>query len=275
MKTAYRSIFLFVYFSICPFFLAACTQTPTPTVESVQFTLVADTSTAPLVDELVAAYRADRPYVTIQVEHAANAERALEALRAGQFDLGGISWLPQGAKTGDTLWYRPFARDAIVVITHPTNPVGGLTLLQLRAIFQGQTIFWDELGGLSLEAIPVSREAGAGTRQSFEDLVMGERNVTPTAVVMPSNEMVVEYVSTTPGAIGYVSSGWLTPAVNLLAVEGTTPSPASVEDGRYLLAHPFYLVARAEPHGGLAEFVDWAWDGGGQEIVKRCYAPAP
>ncbi|MGD9100378.1 MAG: hypothetical protein PVF45_07850, partial [Anaerolineae bacterium] len=69
--------------------------------------------------------------------------------------------------------------------------------------------------------------------------------------------------------------GWLTPAVNLLAVEGTTPSPASVEDGRYLLAHPFYLVARAEPHGGLAEFVDWVRDGGGREIVKRRYAPAP
>jgi phosphate transport system substrate-binding protein len=256
-------------------FLAACTQTPTPTVKTVSFTLVVDGSTAPLVDELVGAYLADRPHVTIQVERTANAERALEALQAGVGDLSSVSWLPEDIKAGDGLWYRPCARDAIVMITHPTNPVGGLTLLQLRGIFQGQTLFWNELGGLALDVIPVSREDGAGIRSSFEALVMGRRDVTPTSVVMSSNEAVVAYVSATPGAIGYVSIGWLAPAVNLLAVEGAAPSPASIEDGRYLLAQPVYLVARAEPSGGLAEFVDWVREAGGQQIVTRRYAPAP
>lgn len=275
MKTARRSLCPYALVFISLFLLAACAQTPTPTVEAVQFTLVADASTAPLMDELVQAYLVDRPHVTIQVEHVANVEWALEALHTGRCELVSVSWLPENAKTGDALWYRPFARDAIVMITHPTNPVGGLTLLQLRGIFQGQTIFWDVLGGPALDVIPISREEGAGTRLSFEALVMGERAVTPTAVVMPSDETVVEYVSATPGAIGYISSGWLAPAVNLLAVESTTPSPASVEDGRYLLARPFYLVARAEPSRGLAKFVDWIRDGRGQDIIKRRYAPAP
>jgi phosphate transport system substrate-binding protein len=275
-KRAPLPLGLFACLLICSFtLLAACSQTPTPTVKAVHFTLVADTSTLPLVDELVTAYLAHRPHVSIQVEHAANTERALEALRAGQFDLGSVSWLPENEKIGDALWYRPFARDAIVMITHSTNPISGLTLLQLRGIFQWQTLLWEDLGGLALDTIPVSREDGAGTRLSFETLVMGGRDVTPTAVVMPSNEAVVEYVSATPGAIGYVSPAWLVPAVNLLAVEGRTPSPASVEDGRYLLGRPFYLVARAEPSGGLTEFVDWVRDGGGQEIVQRHYASAP
>jgi phosphate transport system substrate-binding protein len=261
---------------MCSFIiLAACTYTPTPTVQAVHLALVTDTSTAPLVDELVANYLAQHPHVTIQVERAANAERALAALRTGQFDLASVSWLPESAKVESALWYRPLARDAMVMITHPTNPVGGLTLLQLCAIFQGKTLSWDEVGGLVLDVIPVSREAGAGTRSSFESLVMGERDVTPTAVVMPSSKTVVEYVSATPGAIGYVSSGWLVPEVNLLAVEGTTPSPASVESGRYLLARPLYLLARAEPSGGLAEFVAWVESGGGREIIARRYVPAP
>jgi ABC-type phosphate transport system substrate-binding protein len=72
-----------------------------------------------------------------------------------------------------------------------------------------------------------------------------------------------------------VASAWLVPSVNLLAVEGVTPSPASVADGRYLLARPFFLVAHTEPDGGLADFLNWAIEGEGQEIIKRSYAPAP
>jgi phosphate transport system substrate-binding protein len=183
--------------------------------------------------------------------------------------------LPEGEKVADALWYRPYARDALVMITHSTNPVGGLTVLQLRNVFQGQLLYWTELGGLSFDVVPVVREDGAGARRSFESLVLGERAVTPIAVVMPSNEMVVAHVSATPGAIGYIASSWIVPAVNVLAVEGTTPSPASVAEGRYLLARPFFLVARAEPIGDLADFAEWVRVGEGQEIVKRRYAPAP
>jgi phosphate transport system substrate-binding protein len=255
--------------------LSACTQTPVPTVPPVNLTLVADSSTAPLMDELAEAYLAGRPHVTIRVEYAANAERALEALRAGQFDAASVSWLPEEEKSAGALWQLPFARSPIVMITHPTNPMSGLTLSQLRDIFQGQALFWDDLGGLALEVIPASREDGSGMRSNFESLVMGGHSATPTSVVMHSNEAVVEFVSATPGAIGYVSPGWLVPAVNLLAVEGATPSPASVAEGRYLLAFPFYVVARAAPNGGLADFVDWVQSDKGREIVERRYAAMP
>ena len=259
----------------CLLIVAACAQTPTPTVETVEFAILADTSTAPLMDELVSAYLNDRTHVTIRMASAANAERAVAALQAGQSDLATVSWLPNAEKAGDTLWYRPFARDSIIVIIHPTNSVGGLTLLQLRDIFQARTLFWTDLGGPALDIIPVSREEGAGTRLSFESLVMKGRDVAPTAVIMPSNKAVVEYVSATPGAIGYVAPAWLTPVVNLLTVEGITPSPASVMDGRYLLARPLFLIARAEPTDGVAEFVEWVKEGEGQVLVKRGYALAP
>ena len=259
----------------CLLVVVACTQTPTPTIGTVEFAILADTSTAPLMDELVTAYLNDRTHVTIRTASAANAERALAALRAGQPDLATVSWLPSVEKTGDTLWYHPFARDSILVIIHPTNSVSGLTLLQLRDIFQARTLFWTDLGGPALDIIPVSREEGAGTRLSFESLVMKGRGVAPTAVLMPSNKAVVEYVSGTPGAIGYVAPAWLTPAVNILTVEGISPSPASVTDGRYLLARPLLLIARAEPTDGVAEFVEWVKEGEGQDVVKRGYALAP
>lgn len=255
--------------------LFACAQTPTPTIETIEFSIVSDPSTAPLLDELASFYQDERPNVTVKLAQAVNAERALEAMRSGSADLASVSSLLDSAAAGQQFWNRTFARDSIVIVTHPTNPVGELTLSQLRSIFQGQMLKWTDLGGPNVDAVPVSREDGSGTRNGFESLVMGRREVSPTAVVMPSPEAVVEYVSVTPGAIGYVSPAWLRPSVNLVAVEGTTPSPEAIEQGEYVLARPFYFVARAAPSGGLAEFMDWVSAGNGQQIIARDYAPAP
>jgi phosphate transport system substrate-binding protein len=241
----------------------------------IQFTLCSDASEAPLIEELTASYQSIMPNVTIHLEYAPNAERALEALRAGLCNLASLSWLPDSEKAAGDLWHRSFARDSIVLITHSTNPISGLSLQQLRSVFQGQILLWSELGGPTVDVIPVSREDGAGTRYGFESLVMGKIDVALTAVVMPSDRAVVEHVSTTPGAIGYVASAWLVPSVNVLAVEGVTPSPASVEDGRYFLARPLYVAGGTEPQGRLTDFVQWVQRGEGQEIVKRAYAPAP
>jgi phosphate transport system substrate-binding protein len=265
-----------IYLCVClSLLIPACTQTPTPTVATAEFSFVTDPSTAAVAEKLVSAYQIDHPNVTVELERSANAERALEALRGGQFDLAAVSWLPEDEKAGGALWHRPFARDSIVIVTHPANPVSGLTLTQLRSIFQGQALTWTEFGGPAVDVIPVSRESDSGTRLNFESLVMGRRDVSPTAVLMPSHEAVIEFVSSTPGAIGYVAPGWLAPSVNLLSVEGVTPSPASVEDGRYFLARPYYLIATNEPDGGQADFVAWVLEGAGQEIVRKAFAPAP
>lgn len=272
-KAPVRSLlFLFICFTG---FSPACAKTPTPTIDFVQFAIVADTSTAPLMKTLVAAYQASHDYVTIQLDLAADTERALDALRRGQISLASVSWLPESEKVEETFWYRSFARDPIVVITHSSNPVAGLTLPQLRSIFQGQTLFWSDLGGPALDLIPVSREDGAGIRFGFESLVIGKHDVTPTAVVLPSNQAVVEYVSRTPGAIGYLSSPWLVSSVNLLAIEDIAPSRDSVEEGRYLLTRPFYLIGGPAPSSGMTKFVEWVTEGEGRQIIKRNYALAP
>jgi phosphate transport system substrate-binding protein len=253
----------------------ACAQTPTPTVENLWFSVLTDANIAPTIEQLTKAYHREYPNVTIELAQVTNAEQALQALQAGSADLIAVSWLPDDTESEGRLWVYSWARDAIVIITHSSNPVGELTLQQLRDLFGGQVLSWSELGGMPVDIIPVSREAGAGTRDGFESLVMGRHETTPTAVVMPSNEAVVEFVATTPGAIGYVSSAWLAPAVNLLAIEGVTPSPESVKDGRYLLSKLYYLAARVEPVDGPADFLSWIRQGEGRAIVEQAYGSVP
>lgn len=255
----------------------ACAKSPTPTPVAVHLDLVADESTWLLVEALVEVYTVERTYVTINLRKAPNASQAVKVLQAGEVDLALVCWLSSDAEptSRQALWSVPFARDAITLVAHSSNPVAGVTLLQLRDVYLGRILDWGALGGLELDLTVVSREGDSGTRALFEERVMQGRQVTSTSVVMPNGEAVVEYVIATPGALGYVSLGQVVPAVNVLSVEGVAPSAASVADGSYLLSRSFYLVARAEPVEGAREFVDWLLSAEGQKIVGQEYGRVP
>ncbi len=54
----------------------------------------------------------------------------------------------------------PFAiaRDCIVPVVHPSNPLNDLSLEQLKKIYQGKTRNWSELGGPDLKIAVISRD---------------------------------------------------------------------------------------------------------------------
>ena len=79
----------------------------------------------------------------------------------------------------DGLRAVPVARDAVAVIVHPGNPVHGLTLVQIKAIYQGEMLTWEGVGGTALEPQIISREDGSGTRAAFEKPGRGRRTRDP------------------------------------------------------------------------------------------------
>ncbi len=247
--------------------LAACGPQPlTVTREPVALRLVAADSCGSLAGELAAAYEEAHPWATVQVE-VFNSAVAEQTLRAGDADVALLSWLEQGAEV-EALWSQALARDGVAVVVHAAMPFAETGLAHLQAIFRGQVQEW---GGMVLT--PVSREDGSGTRAAFEAAVLGGRDVTFTAVVMPSNAAVVEYVARTPGAVGYVASLRLgeLPAdgVRVPPVEGALPTPASISDGSYPISRPLYLAAAAEPAGEAREFAQWVLGPAGQVVVDR------
>ena len=259
--------------------LAACASQPvTVTREPVSLRLVSADSCGPLAEQLAAAYREAYPWVTVQVE-VWNSALAQEALRASEADgstelvlseaeglttsLALLSWLGE-TTAEEPLWSHPFDRDGIAVIVHPGLPLTETGLAYLQDIFRGRV---QERDGVVLVA--VNREQGSGTRFVFESAVMGGYDVTPTSVVMPSSQAVVEYVAQTPGAIGYVSTAWVDDRVRVLPVEGVLPTPATIADGSYPLSRPLYLAATAEPAGEVREFAQWVLGPEGQIIIGK------
>ena len=248
-------------------FLTACAPQPlTVTREPVTLRLVAADSCGPLASELAAAYEASHPWVTVQVE-VYNTTLAERTLRADGADLALLSWL-QETSGEEPLWSQPFARDGVAVVVHPATPFDETGLAHLQDIFRGRVQEW---GGMVLTV--VSREEGSGTRAAFESVVLGDRDVTFIAVVMPSSEAVVEYVARTPGAIGYVSTLWigesLAGGVRVMPVEGALPTLDAILDGSYPLSRSLYLAATAEPTGEVREFAQWVLGPEGQAVTRR------
>jgi len=152
--------------------------------------------------------------------------------------------------------------------------VRGLTLYQVRNIFDGQFTTWDQVGGPAEEIVVISREDGSGTRDVFEEVAMYGRRMTPTALIMPGSEAVLDYASAHESAVGYLSLGYLGPGIDAVTIDGVSPTREAVEGGSYLIARPFLLVSRAEPDVDLAEFMQFARSPAGQAIVRRIYGGA-
>jgi len=247
--------------------LVACgatVETPTP----VYLKAAGSTAMTPLMEDLAAAFHQRQTWVTVDVGRGGS-ELGQGMVAAGQVDLGLASWLPDGPPDG--LQATVVARDGIALIVHPTNPITGLTLIQAHDLFFGRILDWAELGGPTRPVQVVSREDGSGTRAAFEAMVMGGDRVTPTALVMPNSQAVVDYVGRDPGAIGYVSMGYLDGEVRVLSVEGLIPTPDAVSRGEYHLTRELVILSRPGASPPAQAFLDFALSPAGQAIVARRY----
>ena len=257
-----------VGFTLCALILAlaACAETPRPTPAPVTIRLSASSTLSALIDDLSDLYRFDRDWVSVQQE-AVNTAAAIDLLNDGAVDLAFVSWLPAGLDA--RLWQSALAHDAVAVVVHPSNPTTAVSLAQLRDIYAGRVADWSPFGWGGQGLVVVSREDGSGTRAAFENAVMEGHAVTLSAIVQPDSESMVAYVARTPGAIGYVSRGRVTPAVKPIAVEGVEPLPLHAANGAYPIGRVLTVLARREPEGGARDFVVWLLSEEGQQAVAE------
>lgn len=265
--------------------VAACGE-PLATPQPVFVEAIGSMDMAPLVGELAQAFGQSSPLVTIEVEGLGSGY-GLQALRSGEAEVALASWLlPQSAEAGgggprlEPGWRATaIARDGLAIIVHPDNPLDGVGLLQLQDLYSGHAYEWTTLGAASGsdsmsslgEVQPVCREEGSGARAAFEALVMDGQRVTPRAVLSLSPESAIEYVASTPNAIGYVSMSYVGPKVKVLKIEGLLPTPDTTARGAYPLTRELWLIAAEPVSRAVEDFFGFALSPAGQQIVGRRY----
>lgn len=230
-------------------------------------TLAGSTSIEPFAELLAERYMAEHPQSPPINVQGGGSSAGIQAALSGSAEIGMSSrWLREEEKGLEAI---VIAWDAIAIIVHPSNPLSGLTLNQVRGIFTGRAENWASLGGSDRPITVVTREEGSGTRGAFEELVMGDERITPAALRQDSNGAVRVMVAGDPCAIGYISLGIVDERVKPLSIEGVFPSQETVSSEAYGLVRPFLFLVKGEPTGLAKEFIEYALSPSGQEILEE------
>lgn len=187
--------------------------------------------------------------------------------------------------------------DMLAVYVNKDNPIQGLSLQQVDAIFSqtrkgglGEITKWGE-AGLSGDwtSQPISlygRNSASGTYGYFKEKALFKGDFKASVKEQPGSSAVVQGVGTDRYGIGYSGIGYLTPdvrAVPLSKKVGEPLVPATAENayaGDYPLARFLYLYVNHEPNSELdplrREFIRYIFSQEGQkDVVKAGYYPVP
>lgn len=174
------------------------------------------------------------------------------------------------------------ARDAIVILVNPGNPVDALTLDQLGDIFAGSKRNWHDFGGPNKPINIYTREKTSGTFDYFQQHILKTRQYAKTALQVRSSNAITQAIHKEPWAIGYEGLGYAAEAGDKIKIlklkladasEAVAPSAASTVDA-YPLSRPLILFVDKGCKPSVTQFVDFIVSDKGQKIVGAAgYVP--
>jgi len=241
------------------------------------------------------------PNVNVQIQ-AAGSSTAPPALSEGTSNLGPMSRKMKSKelaaferKYGYKPTAIPVAIDALAIYVNKDNPLKGMTIKQVDAIFSstrkcGGAKNIKNWGGLDLigswkqRAIQIyGRNSVSGTYGYFKKKALCKGDFKNTVNEQPGSASVVQSVTASINGIGYSGIGYKTSGVKAVPIskKGRAFVEATSENavkGIYPLARFLYVYVNKAPNKGLAplerEFITMVMSKRGQEVViKDGYIP--
>ncbi|HMN94947.1 MAG TPA: phosphate ABC transporter substrate-binding protein [Phycisphaerales bacterium] len=249
-------------------------------------------------------FRQRYPNVNIQVE-GKGSSTAPVALIEGTAQLGPMSREMKNSEIDAferKFGYKPteikVAIDALAVFVHKDNPVEGLSLQQVDAIFSSgrklgapaDIASWGQLGLTGAwVGRPMSlfgRNSASGTYGFFKEVALGKGDFKRNVKEQPGSSSVVQGVAADLGAIGYSGIGYATASVRAVPLsagprgEHFAATYENCLSGDYPLARFLYIYVNKRPGQPIdrltGEFLRFVLSQEGQQIVvKDGYFPMP
>ncbi|MDA8199671.1 MAG: substrate-binding domain-containing protein [Thermaerobacter sp.] len=144
----------------------------------------------------------------------------------------------------------------VVLVVHPGVGVTRVSRQNLAGLLTGRVRSWQELGGAAENVVVVTRGLGSGSLWVMQHQVLGGTPLTDRAVVQWSNGAVLKTVAATPGAIGFVDSGFVRRSVVVLGLGGAMYQPRDPARWPLFATAGLYWRQRGTP--ALTAFVQFA-----------------
>lgn len=243
------------------------------------------------------------PNVNIQIQ-AAGSSTAPPALTEGTSQFGPMSRKMKSKEIEafeKRYGYKPtevrVAIDALAVFVNKDNPIEGLSIKQVDAIFSStlkcgsdkQADRWGDLGldgsWADKDIQLFGRNSVSGTYGYFKEKSLCKGDFKSSVNEQPGSASVVQSVSSSLNAIGYSGIGYKTSGVRAVALskkdgEYVDATMENAINGSYPLSRFLYVYVNKHPNKPLAplerEFLKMVLSKQGQEIVaKDGYIPLP
>jgi phosphate transport system substrate-binding protein len=249
-------------------------------------------------------FRKHYPNVKVEIE-GKGTSTAMPAMIEGTANFGPMSRTPKQSEINDfeaKMGYKPVTLgtsiDMLAVFVNKDNPIKGLTLAQVDAVFsktrkggaEADVAKWGDLGltGKAQKA-PISlygRNSASGTYGYFKEHALAKGDFKDSVKELPGSAAVVQAVGNDQAAMGYSGIGYKTADVKAVPLAADADSefiPAEVDyaySGDYPLSRMLLLTVNYKPGSKLdplrAEFIKYVFSKEGQEIVvKDGYFPVP
>jgi phosphate transport system substrate-binding protein len=235
-------------------------------------TITGSTTVLPIAQKAAEVFMKKHSEVSISVAGTGSGD-GIKAIIDGTADIGDASrdMKAKEKKLAEEKGVNPkrftVALDCIVPIVHPSNPIGDLSLDQLKAIYTGKVKNWKEVGGNDKEIVVISRDSSSGTFEVWNKRVLKKERVRPDAQLQASNGAVAQAVAGNKYAIGYVGIGYLNDKLKGVTVGGVAASAKTAMDKSYPVARGLYMFTKGEPTGVVKDFIDFVLSDEGQKIA--------
>lgn len=268
------------------------------------FTSIGSDSLANMMTLWVEEFKRHYPNVNVQVQ-SAGSSTAPPALAEGTSQVGPMS---RAMKTGEIAMfeqkfgYAPtaigVAIDALAVFVHKDNPIKGLTMEQVDAIFSstrqcgakadvttwGQAGLKGEWANRSIQMY--GRNSVSGTYGYFKEKALCKGDFKNQVNEQPGSASVVQGVSASVNGIGYSGMGYVTASVKAVPLAKKAGEPfyeanaENASNGKFPLARMLYVYVNTPPNKAMEpavkEFMTLVLSKQGQEVVfKDGYVPLP
>lgn len=218
----------------------------------------------PLAKDAAQKFKAKNDQVSITL-NAGGSGTGLKQVSEGSVDIGNSDVfakekLPE-AKAAELVDHKVAVTVMAPVVSKEigTN-VKSLTKAQLQDIFTGKVTNWKDVGGSDEAIVLITRPSTSGTRALFTKYALdGKEELSNKSMETDDSGTLVQTVSQTKGAIGYVALSYLmnNNTVTPLAIDGVEPTLDNVYNGKYPVWGYEHMYTKGEATGAVKAFIDF------------------
>ncbi|WP_291633143.1 substrate-binding domain-containing protein [Clostridium sp.] len=229
--------------------------------------IICEDTVMPMVNDLVNDYNFNNdPVITVE---SADREIAFEKLYKSEVDIL-IGYVESDNKDIEA---EILAYDGVGIIVNNSNNVNSLGTSQLKKIYTGNIVNWEQLKGESKMIVPVAfKNVLNSVQQEFNKGIMDtpvKEQMSKNTQYVSSMEEMKNFVAQNKNAIGIIPGQWYNKESKFLELSGIQITISNLKNELYALRFPIKVYYSKDKEDSLKDLFQYLKSEDGKNIIRK------